>query len=61
MSAKQAVLEAIHRLPDSINYKDIVDEVAFLAALEEAEKDIQENRVISNEAVLKQLEKWISK
>lgn len=57
MSAKQAVLEAINRLPDHINYKDIVEEVSFLAALEEAEEDIQDGRVVSNEAVLKQLEK----
>lgn len=61
MTTKQSILEAIHRLPDDVDYKDIVDEVAFLAALREAEDDIARGRVISNEEVYKRLEQWTSK
>ena len=49
MSVKQQVLQAIHRLPDDIDYQDVKEEIAFLAAMGEAERDIEEGRVISNE------------
>ncbi|HZR18696.1 MAG TPA: hypothetical protein VFE51_15495 [Verrucomicrobiae bacterium] len=34
MSAKEAVLQAIHRLPDDVDFRAIAEEIAFLAALE---------------------------
>ena len=41
------MLQAIHRLPDDIDYRDAADEIAFLAAVGEAERDIDDGRVIS--------------
>ena len=49
MSVKESVLQAIQRLPDNADYKAIADEVAFLAALGQAEEDIQAGRLVSNE------------
>jgi predicted transcriptional regulator len=60
MTAKESVLEALHRLPDDADYKDIVEEVAFLAALREAEKDIENGRTVSHEEVRKSLDQWTS-
>lgn len=60
MSAKEAVLQAIHRLPDDADYHAIAEEVAFLAALEQGEQDIRADRVVSNEDVRKKLEAWTS-
>jgi hypothetical protein len=54
MSAKETVLQAIHRLPDDADYRAIAEEIAFLAALE------QGDRVVSNEDVRKKLESWTS-
>lgn len=46
---QQQVLQAIQRLADDIDYRDVADEVAFLAGMVEAEEDIQAGRVIGNE------------
>ena len=60
MSAKEAVLQAIHRLPDDVDYRAIAEEIAFLAALEQGDQDIRSGRVVSNEDVRKRLESWTS-
>ncbi len=60
MSAKESVLQAIHRLPDDADYRAIAEEIAFLAALEQGDQDIQVGRVVSNEDVRKKLESWTS-
>jgi hypothetical protein len=60
MSVKEAVLQAIHRLPDNVDYKDIADEIAFLSALRQAESDIDSGRLVSNADVRKKLEAWTS-
>jgi hypothetical protein len=49
MTIKQQVIEAIHRLPEDIDFRDVAEEVAFLKALNEADRDIEEGRVVSNE------------
>jgi hypothetical protein len=58
VSVKEKVIEAIQRLPDDINYRDVRDEIALLSAIDEAEQDIQAGRVISNEQMKSRLEKW---
>ena len=60
MSAKESVLQAIHRRPDDADYRAIAEEIAFLAALEQGDQDIQAGRVVSNEEVRKKLESWTS-
>ena len=60
MSAKEAVLQAIHRLPDDVDYKDIADEIAFLSALRQAENDIDSGRLVSNADIRTRLEAWTS-
>ena len=60
MSAKESVLQAIHRLPDDADYRAIAEEIAFLAALEQGDQDIQAGRVVSNEEARKKLESWTS-
>jgi len=35
MRAKESVLQAIHRLPDDVDFHAIAEEIAFLAALEQ--------------------------
>ena len=60
MSAKESVLQAIHRLPDDVDYRAIAEEIAFLASLEQGDQDIRSGRVVSNEDVRKKLESWTS-
>jgi predicted transcriptional regulator len=58
MSVKEQVLQAIQRLPDDIDFKDVTDEIALLAAVHEAEEDIQEGRLVSNEQMRSRIEGW---
>jgi hypothetical protein len=61
MTVKDQILRAIHRLPDDIDYRDVAEEVAFLAAVREAERDIDEGRLISNEQMKARLSEWVGK
>ena len=58
MSVKDEVLQAIHRLPADINYRDVTDEIAFLAAMHEAERDLQEGRLVTNEQMKARISEW---
>ena len=49
MSVKEQVLQVINRLPDDVDFREITEEIAFLAAAREAEDDIQQGRVVTNE------------
>ena len=49
MSVKEQVLQAIQRLPNDIDFRDVAEEVALLAAVQEGERDIEQGRLISNE------------
>lgn len=58
MSIKEQVLSAILRLPDDISFRDVNEEIALLAAVEEAEKDIREKRLVSNSDMKSRIEEW---
>lgn len=58
MSVKEQVLRAIERLPDDIDFRDVTDEIALLGAIHEAEQDIQQGRVISNEQMRSRIAEW---
>ncbi len=61
MSIKNQVLAAIQRLPDDINFRDVNDEIALLAAVEEAEEDIRANRLVSNDQMKGRIEEWLAR
>jgi len=58
MSVKEQVLEAIQRLPNDIDFRDVTDEIALLAAVQEAERDIDDDRLISNEEMKSRIAQW---
>jgi predicted transcriptional regulator len=51
MKVKEQVLLAMERLPEDADFMDVKDEIAFLAALQEAEDDIAAGRTVTNEEV----------
>lgn len=61
MSIKHQVLSAIQRLPDDINFRDVNEEIALLAAVQEAEEDIREQRLVSNDKMKGRIEEWLSR
>jgi predicted transcriptional regulator len=58
MSVKEQVLQAIQRLPDDIDFRDITEEIALLAAIREAEADIKEGGLVSNEEMKSRIAQW---
>ena len=60
-TAKQMVLEAVHRLPEEASFHDIAEEVAFLAAIREGQEDLSQGKVISNEEMKRPLDSWLAK
>lgn len=58
MSVKDQVLQLINRLPDDIDYRDVAEEIAFLTAVREAECDIQEGRLVTNEQMKARIGEW---
>ena len=58
MSVKEQVVQAIHRLPEDIDYRDVAEEIAFLTAVREAEQDIDSARLISNEQMKARIAEW---
>ena len=61
MSIKQQVLSAIQRLPEDIDFRDVSEEIALLAAVQEAEEDIREQRVVSNAEMKSRIEEWVTR
>ena len=58
MSVKEQVLQAIQRLPNDIDFRDVTDEIALLAAVQEAERDIEQGRLISNDEMKSRIAQW---
>ena len=58
MSVKEQVLQAINRLPDDADFRDVSEEIAFLAAMREAEQDIAEGRLVTNEQMKTRIGEW---
>ena len=61
MSIKEQILQAIHRLPEDIDYRDVTEEIAFMEAVSEAEHDIQQGRLVSNEEMKSRIAEWTAK
>ena len=60
MTPKQKALHALGTLPEDSSYKELQEELKILAALEEAEDDIREGRVVAHEEVKRRLAQWTS-
>ena len=58
MSVKEQILQAVERLPDNIDYRDASEEIAFLAAVREAERDIEDGRLVTNEQMKARIAEW---
>jgi predicted transcriptional regulator len=60
MSVKQLALDAINHLPEDADLATIQEEVALLAALEDAEADVKEGRLIPHSDVVKNFQQWLT-
>lgn len=60
MSVKNIVLAAIQRLPEDAGFQDVSEEIALLAAVQEAEDDIRAGRLVSHDAMKTRMAGWLT-
>ncbi len=58
-SVKQEVIEMISKLPEEVDYNEIMSEIYFRQKVDKSLKQIEEGKVISHEEAKKRLSKWI--
>jgi len=61
MNDKQLVINTLTRLPDNSSFTKIKEEFEILAALHEAEEDIENHKVKTHEEVNDIFSSWFSK
>lgn len=61
MSNKDAVMEAVRKLPEDVTLEEILEEIQILAAIQRGEVAAQEGRLISHEDVKQRVASWLSK
>ncbi|MCX5859544.1 MAG: hypothetical protein NT056_06555 [Proteobacteria bacterium] len=55
---KNQILEMIKGLPEKIDVDELIYTLYLKQKLETAEKDVQENRLVAHEYVVKETSKW---
>jgi hypothetical protein len=61
MSDKEAVLQAVHQMPDNVTLDDIAHRIEFLAAVQKGLDQVKRGEVVPHEQVKKELASWLSK
>ena len=61
MSDKQAVLDAVQRLPESSTLEQISEEIAILAAIRRGEDAADVGRVVPHDEAKRRSAEWITK
>jgi len=59
-SVKEQVMQVVQRLPEDADFRDVNEEIALLAAVAEAEDDIQQGRLVGNEEMKSRLNEWLN-
>ena len=60
MTDKQAVIDAIHRLPENASLDDITEELQIMAAVRRGRSDVSAGRTKTQEEAGRLLESWAS-
>jgi predicted transcriptional regulator len=61
MSDKEAVLELVKRLPQTVSLREILREIEFIAAVKEGLDTIDQGQGISVESVEQMMAEWITR
>jgi predicted transcriptional regulator len=61
MTEKQVVIDAIQRLPDEATLDEIQEEIAILAAVRQAEEDVDAGRFVPHDEVKQRIAAWFTK
>ncbi|MDI6793951.1 MAG: hypothetical protein QME81_13980 [bacterium] len=58
-TVKQEVVEMTNKLPDEVDYDEIMAEIYFRQKVDKSLKQIEEGKIISHEEAKKRVSKWI--
>ena len=58
MTDKQAVIDALNRLPESVSLEEIAEELRIMASIRKGRADVAEGRFKRDETVGNLLESW---
>lgn len=56
---KKSVIDLLEKLPEDINYEDIIAEIYFKKQVEEGIEQLEKGQTLSNDDVKKRMEKWL--
>ena len=59
MTDKEAVLELVKRLPDSVSLRQILQAIEFIAAVEEGLNELDQGKGVAVDSVEQMMEAWI--
>lgn len=60
MTDREMVLELVSKLPEDVTLRAIIEEIEFLAGLEESLTDVTEGRMMSENDLRHQMKQWLS-
>jgi len=58
LNAKQEAMDTIQRLPDSVDFDEIVYRLHVLNKIHQGLKDVEEGRLITTEELRCEIEEW---
>jgi predicted transcriptional regulator len=59
LNVKQEVIDMIKKLPEGVDYDEIMAEIYFKQKVDKSLKQIDEGKVIPHEEVKKRMSRWI--
>ena len=59
MTDKEAVLELVKRLPDSVSLRQILQAIEFIAAVEEGLNELDQGKGVAVDSVEQMMQAWI--
>ena len=59
--AKKQVFEMMKDLPEEVDIEELMYRLYLMKKIEAAEQDVREGRLVSNEEVLRETQKWFGK
>jgi len=60
MTDKQAVIDALHRLPENVSLNEIAEELRIMAAIRRGRVDVEVGRTKTHEETKELFESWAS-
>lgn len=59
MTTKEAMMKALAELPEEAGYEDAIERFQYLQSIEKGIAQVKAGETLSNEEVMKRIEKWL--